>query len=140
MVSTMFGPQAQSEKSQASNNSLKPKTDLKIRAYAYALNVVKLVDDLSKQPVSNQVIARQLLRSATSIGANIIEAQAGRTKKDFTNFFTHALKSANETKFWLGLLRDSGKVPKDLSNQLLQETVELANILGASILTLKGRK
>lgn len=87
-----------------------------------------------------QVIIRQFLRSATSIGANIIEAQAGSTKKDFTNFFTYALKSANESKFWLGLLRDSGKSNRDRVNQLLKETIELANILGSSILTLKGKK
>lgn len=121
------------------NNSPKSKTNLKKRAYFYALDIIKFIDTLNKKDLSIQVISKQLLRSATSIGANIIEAQAGRSKKDFTNFFTHALKSANETKFWLGLLRDSKKANREKINQLLQETIELANILGSSILTLKGK-
>ncbi|KAF0121585.1 MAG: hypothetical protein FD151_1162 [bacterium] len=81
----------------------------------------------------------QLLRSATSIGANIIEAQAASSRKDFRNFLNHALKSANETKFWLGLLRDSGKKTGEEINPLMKEAKELANILASSILTLKGK-
>ena len=83
------------------NNNLKPKTNLKQRAYLYALDIIKFIDSLDKKDFSVQVITKQLLRSATSIGANIIEAQSGSTKRDFTNFFSYALKSANETKFWL---------------------------------------
>lgn len=122
------------------NNNLKPKIELKRRAYLYAIAVIKFIDTLDKQDFSIGVIAKQLLRSATSIGANIIEAQAGSTRKDFTNFFAHALKSANESKFWLGLLRDSGKAGKGDVEKLLQETTEVANILGSSILTLKGKR
>ena len=106
----------------------------------YALDVIKFIDGLNKNDFTVQIIVKQLLRSATSIGANIIEAQAGSTKKDFTNFFNYALKSANESKFWLGLLRDSKKGNQDEINKLLQETVELSNILGSSIITLKGKK
>ena len=122
------------------NNSAKPKTELKKRAYIYALDIIKFIDQLDRRDFTVLIIAKQLLRCATSIGANIIEAQAGSTKKDFTNFFAYALKSANETKFWLGLLRDSGKVKTDDVNRLLQEATELANILASSILTLKGKK
>lgn len=122
------------------NDSSKPKIELKRRAYLYALDVIRFMDTLDRRDISVMVIAKQLLRSATSIGANIIEAQAGSTRKDFTNFFTHALKSANESKFWLGLLRDSGKARRGDVEKLLQETIEIANILGSSILTLKGRR
>ncbi len=122
------------------NNNIKPKIEIKQRTYVYALDVIKFIDTLDKRDYSIQVISKQLLRSATSIGANIIEAQAGSSKKDFTNFFSHALKSANESKFWLGLLRDSGKADAGEANKLLQETREIANILGSSILTLKGKK
>lgn len=122
------------------NNNEKLKNDLKRRVYIYALEIIKFIDNLDKKDFTVQIIAKQLLRSATSIGANIIEAQAGSTKKDFTNFFSYALKSANESKFWLGLLRDSGKANKERANVLLQETNELANILGSSILTLKGKR
>jgi four helix bundle protein len=122
------------------NNSPKPKTELKKRAYLYALEIIKFLDELDKKDFVVQIIAKQLLRSATSIGANIIEAQAGSTKRDFTNFFAYALKSANESKFWLGLLRDANKADKARVNVLLDETNQLANILASSILTLKGRK
>lgn len=114
--------------------------DLKKRTYIYALDVIKFIDSLNTKDNCVEVISKQLLRSVTSIGANIIEAQAGRSKKDFTNFFTHALKSANESKFWLGLLRDSKKALEIKADKLLQEAKEIANILASSILTLKGKK
>lgn len=116
------------------------KSDLKTRAYFYSLDIIKLLDSLDKKDFIVQVLSKQLLRSATSIGANIIEAQAGSTKKDFSNFFSHALKSSNETKFWLGLLRDSKKASREKVNILLTETTELANILGASLITLRKKK
>jgi four helix bundle protein len=61
---------------------------------------------------SSQIISKQLLRSGTSIGANYIEAQGSSSKKDFTNFFHHSLKSANESKFWLAIIRDTNKGDK----------------------------
>jgi len=70
----------------------------------------------------------------------VIEAQGATSRKDYANFFSHALKSANETKFWLGLLRDSGKAEKEVTDKLLKEVTELAKILATSILTLKGKK
>ncbi len=122
------------------NNSAKPKVELKKRAYLYALAIIKFISELDKRNFAVEIIAKQLLRSATSIGANIIEAQAGSTRKDFTNFFAHALKSANESKFWLGLLRDSRMADNEKANKLLQETNEISNIIGSSILTLKGKR
>lgn len=122
------------------NYNSKSKIDIKKRAYLYALKVIKLLDQLAKDDFSCQVIGKQLLRSATSVGANIVEAQAASSKREFTNFLNHSPKSANESKFWLGLLRDSKKVSKELVNPMLVETKELANILGSSILTLKGKK
>src|SRR3990167_6852991 len=89
------------------------------RAYTYSLDIIRFIDLLNKQDFVVQIIAKQLLRSLTSIGANIIEAQAASSKRDFINFLNHALKSANESKFWLGLLRDSGKANKEQVNILL---------------------
>lgn len=121
------------------NDSSKPKIELKKRAYTYALDIIRFIDSLDKKDFSVEIISKQLLRSATSIGANIIEAQAGSSRKDFINFFAHALKSANESCFWLGLLRDSrGNIVE--VGRLLQETIEIAKILGSSILTLKGKR
>lgn len=129
----------QNEKQKTQNYSQKPKTDLKQRAYLYSIKLVKFIDQLSKD-LSSQIIAKQLIRSGTSIGANIIEAHGSHGRRDFANFFTHALKSANETKYWLGLLRDTQKASSKSVEILLEETIELANILAASLITIRGRK
>ena len=121
------------------NQNLKPENDLKHRAYRYSIEMIKFLDTLSKD-TSTEIITKQLLRSSTSIGANIIEAKGSSSKRDFTNFFGYSLKSANETLYWLGLLRDAKEIKNEKLDYLLKETKELANILGSSILTLKGRK
>ena len=110
------------------------------RAYRFSLDMMRFIDTLPQRELSLQIIAKQVIRSATSIGANIIEAQASPSRKDFANFLHHALKSANESKYWLGLLQDSGKTDKELAGKLLQEATELSNMLGASLLSLKGKK
>lgn len=120
------------------NQNSKPKIKLKDRSYQYSIKIVEFLDNLPND-TSVRIIAQQLLRSATSIGANIIEAQASSSKKDFTNFFNHSLKSANESLYWLGLLKDAKKINNPQLDYLLGETKELANILGSSILTLKGK-
>jgi len=118
-------------------SSSKFKTDIKKRTYLYALRIIKLLDTLPKNSI-NKILTEQLLRSATSIGANIIEAQAASSKRDFSRFLQIALKSANESKFWLGLLRDAKRMPKEKIEPLLQETKEISNILAKSLLTLKN--
>ena len=121
------------------NDRLKFKEEFRERVYRFALDIIKFIEQLLKEQTS-RIIGDQLLRSATSIGANVVEAQGAASRKDYTNFFTYALKSANETKFWLGLLRDSGKAEGEAADQLLKEVTEIANILAASILTLKGKR
>lgn len=112
---------------------------LKLRAFNLAREIMKLTDKFPSKR-SAWIISDQLLRAATSIGANIIEAQAACSKKDFANFLNHALKSGNETKFWLALSRDLDlKLILDIE-KLLTETDELVKILGSSIATLKGKK
>ena len=85
------------------------KQNLIKRVYNYALAIIKFSDSLNKRDYSISIIIKQLLRSATSVGANIIEAQAASSKKDFIKFLNYALKSANESKFWLGLLKYADK-------------------------------
>jgi len=113
--------------------------NLKIRIYKFILRLIKFVEKLPKNDDLCRVARYQLIRSGTSIGANYIEAIAGSSKKDFTNFLTHSLKSANESKFWLALLRDTGKGDKTEINGLLEELIEIANILALSIRTLKEK-
>jgi four helix bundle protein len=121
------------------SQSVKPKADLKDRAYAYAIRVINFIDTLPNDKAT-QVIANQLLRSATSIGANIIEARGSSSKRDFANFFNYSLKSANESIYWLGLLRDARKVNGPEMRFLIDETGQIAKMLGASLLTLKGKR
>lgn len=121
------------------NDKEKFKNEFKRRIYTFILKLIKVVDSLPKE-TSSEIFAKQILRSSTSVGANHIEAQAASSKKDFINFFHHALKSANETKFWLAILRDSGKIKKIEAEVLLKEATEIANILGASLLTMKDKR
>ncbi len=121
------------------NQKSKLKTEPRHRVYKYSIDVIEFLDALPKD-ASTSVIANQLLRSATSVGANIVEAKGASSKKDFTNFFSNSLKSANESPYWLGLLRDAKKIKSARLNYLLNETKERANILGSSILTLKGKR
>ena len=113
--------------------------EFKKRLYCWVLRLIKFIDILPKTNVS-EVMGKQLLRSGTSILANYIEANSASSKKDFINFFTYSLKSANESKVWLTLLRDINKGDKKEIQWLLDELVEIANIIASSILTMKGKK
>lgn len=121
------------------NHNAKPKNDLKYRCYYYSINTIKFLGSLERNEV-NKIIVNQLLRSATSIGANIVEAKASSSRRDFIKFYDIALKSANESKYWLGLLRDATEADKTKINSLLQETEEISRMLGSSLMTLKGKK
>jgi four helix bundle protein len=120
------------------NDKSKFKMEFKKRLYGFVLRLVKFIDKLPKGSVSD-VMGKQLLRSGTSILANYIEANSASSKKDFTNFFTHSLKSANESKVWICLLRDTNKGDKQELDYLLKELTEIANIVASSIITLKGK-
>ena len=112
---------------------------LKRRIYYFIIKLVKFTDSLPKNDRLCIIATDQLIRSGTSMGANYVEAIAGSSKKDFTNFLTHCLKSANESKFWLALLRDTNKCDRNQINSLLQELIEISNIIGSSVRTLKSQ-
>ena len=82
----------------------------------------------------------QLIRSATSIGANMVEGSAGSTNKDFINFMHISLKSANETKYWLCLIKESIEVNIQKANELIVEANELSKIIAAIILNAKKKQ
>ena len=127
------------EQGKVKGKSEKGKTDLKTRIYQWVLDLVNYINTLPKD-MAIEVLAKQLLRSGTSVGANYIEAQAGSSRKDFINFIHHSLKSANESKFWLALLRDTRAKDGLIIAELINELTELSNILGASLVTLKNKK
>lgn len=111
---------------------------LKKRMLDYSVLVITFIDGLPRD-LSCTILARQLLRSATSIGANFIEAQGAGSTKDFTNFLAIALKSANETIYWLSLFRESHKGNQLVLIKLQTETHELANILGSIVSSLRKK-
>src|SRR3989344_7625623 len=115
------------------------KTVFKNRLYSSTIKLIKLLDKLPKDPVT-RIFIDQLIRSHTSILANYIEAQAASSRKDFTNFIHHSLKSANESKVWLSILKDTTRMSENEASYFLKELTEIANILGSTILTLKGKR
>jgi four helix bundle protein len=102
------------------------------RTKSIAHRVIRLVSKLPKNNVS-RVIGGQLLRSATSIGANDREAARSSTKKHFTSILTTALREADETLYWLELLADSQIVKPALLADLRDECNQLVAILAASV-------
>ena len=120
------------------NFNSKFKSDLKTRCYKFSLDLISFIDSLPNQR-STWIIADQLLRSGMSIGANLVEASASSSRLEFKKFHEIALKSANETKYWLGLLRDSGKADKDKTNTLLGEVTEISNMIAAGVMKLKNK-
>ena len=121
------------------NDKVKFKKKFKKRLYRFVLKLIEFLDKLPKDRITN-TMCHQLIRSGTSILSNYIEGQAASSKRDFTNFFNHSLKSANESKVWLALLRDSGRAKKEEVDWFLKELNEIANIFASSILTLKGKR
>lgn len=121
------------------NDKSKFKNEFKKRLYNFTLKLIEFIDKLSNDNVSRR-IGDQLLRSGTSILGNYIEGQSSSSKKDFINFFNHSLKSANESKLWLAILRDSKRAKPEEAEWFLKELDEISNIFGSSILTLKGKK
>jgi four helix bundle protein len=121
------------------NDSEKFKNEFKKRLYRWVLRLIKFIDKLPQKTVST-VLSKQLVRSGTSVLANYVEASSASSKKDFINFFTHSLKSGNESRVWLTLLRDMNYEDQKEIEWLLQELTEICNIIASSILTLKGKK
>jgi four helix bundle protein len=121
------------------NDKSKFKVEFKKRLYSFTLRLIEFIDALPSDNVSRR-IGDQLLRSGTSIIGNYVEGQSASSKRDFTNYFNTSLKSCNESKLWLALLRDSHRAQHNLVDPLLQELDELSKIFASSILTLKGKK
>ena len=121
------------------NDKSKFKKEFKKRLYNFVLRLIEFIDRLLKDNVSRR-IGDQLLRSGTSILGNYIEGESASSKKDFINYFNTSLKSANESKLWFALLRDSKRAKPEEVAWFLKELDEIANIFASSILTLKGKR
>lgn len=113
------------------------KNALRDKSYSFALKIVVVAKKLQEE--KEFVLSRQVLRSGTSIGANIRESEYAQSKKDFINKLSIALKESNETAYWLDLLKDSNYLSNEKHNVLISENNELIAMLISSIKTTKSR-
>ena len=100
----------------------------------FALRCVKLYKFLCEKD-GNYIIGKQLLRSGTSIGANVREALRGQSKADFGSKMNISLKEASETEYWLELLRDSDYITKAQAESMLSDCIALIKLLTSSVKT-----
>ncbi len=130
------------ENQNAKGKSQKDKEEVKNtlihRCYHFSLAIIAVTDSLPKKR-SAWVIQDQLIRSATSVGANLVEARASSSRLEFKKFYEVGLKSANETKYWLCLLRDAHLVKSEKIAPLLQEVIEISRMLAKAVITLKKK-
>lgn len=114
------------------------KIDLADRTKAYACRIVRLASAAPKTMVA-QVLAKQVLRSGTSVGANYREASRSRSRAEFIAKLGDSLKELSETEYWLELMADEEIVPASRMAPLLAETRELLAIFVSSINTARHR-
>ena len=105
--------------------------DIRSRSFEFAVQIVEFYKYLQYEK-KEYALGNQLLKSGTSIGANVEEATAAQSKKDFISKMAIALKEARETSYWLRLLKRTGYIKKD---DLIKESEEIMNILGAIVRT-----
>ena len=105
------------------------KVDITDRSFAFSLRIVKLCQTLDSSPGTNRKIASQLLKSGTSIGANVEEAQAAQSKPDFISKISIACKESRETLYWLRIITAASIIPGTKLEPLKKEADELVAIL-----------
>ena len=121
------------------NDKEKFKKEFISRLIRLAVNVIKCADELKSDRILWSIID-QLIRSVSSIGANVIEAKSSCSRKEYIKFFEIALKSANEAKFWLILIKEVRPKLATKVDPLLNEVISVSKILGSSVLTFKGKR
>ena len=107
--------------------------NIRHRCFFFSKEVIMFVKDCRFDRIYSSLFD-QLIRSSSSIGANLVEAKAGSSKKDWKKFYVISLKSANETKYWLCLIRDTLDTDKERINKLLKEADEISRIIARIIM------
>ncbi|CAK8719760.1 CHP02436-containing protein [Candidatus Electronema halotolerans] len=116
------------------------KRDLPDRSKKFALRIVKLCQVLDQKPGINKTLSRQLLRSGTSIGANIAEGEGAQSEADFLTKYSIAVKEAHESLYWLELIEEAELIESARLDGLKQECNELAAILTTICRKLKEKR
>lgn len=107
------------------------KSTIREKSYAFALRVIELYKELVRR--NEYVLSKQLLKSGTSIGANVEEAAAGQSRADFLAKMSIASKEARETHYWLRLIRDSEILDGEALEGILTEAEEISKMLTAIV-------
>jgi len=108
------------------------------KSYAFALRIVKLYRWLCEEK-KEFVLSKQILRSGTSVGANVEEAIGGQSEKDFLSKMAIAYKEIRETHYWLRLLHDSNYIDENAFKSVIADCEELTKILGSITKTMKTK-
>ncbi len=106
------------------------------RCFYFSKEVIMFIRDCKYESIYRSLFD-QLVRSATSIGANVVEGKSGSSKKDWKNFYVIALKSANETKYWLCLISETMEVSREKIGILIKEADEISKIIASIIINSK---
>ena len=111
-------------------------SELRTRAKALALHIISVCDEVDTRKCRG-VLVNQIVRSATSIGANIHEANYAQSKADFVNKFHIALQECEETEWWIEMLEGSNAISEPIAKELLQECGVIRRMLVKSVTTAK---
>jgi four helix bundle protein len=108
------------------------------RSFHFAVRIVKLCQYIHDKQRSLRAVSNQLIKSGTSIGANIEEAQGAQSRADFITKYHIALKESRETSYWLRILKATETIPATRLEEILNECEEIKKMIGASIVTMKS--
>jgi len=112
--------------------------NIRHRCFYFSKTIIQFIQQIKYDRIYYSLFD-QLIRSATSIGANMVEGGAGSTNKDFINFMHISLKSANETKYWLCLIKETLQINIEKIDELIVEANELSKIIASIILNAKKK-
>ena len=115
---------------------MKKESILKIKSYNFARRIIKLYKYLNVEK-QEFILAKQVIRPGTSVGALIREAEYAQSTADFISKFSIAIKEANETDYWLNLLKDEDYISQENYESISQDCVEIIKLLTSTIKTLK---
>ena len=114
---------------------MKKEFDICKRSLIFSVEVIKYFQKKSCCNFIEQIVIKQLIRAVTSIGANLHESKGAHSTKDYKNFFSIALKSSNESKYWFEILKQTSKM--DEMEKMLCECEEISNIIASCIIKMK---
>lgn len=123
---------------QSAEGSESGKIDIVGRTYTFALRIARIRKAVPSDSASH-VLWRQFVRSGTSVGANVEEAQSAQSPKEFVRKMNIALSESREAYYWLRLFRDSSIIDEQRLNDLIDEARQIMRILGAIVSTARKR-